>query len=334
MAIFSYNAGIITRSKKGADGSRVEKRSAVAAAAYIAGEKLVQLLGRNPFGKDDEEKAMEIRKVHNYTPRTSDVAYKEIFAPEGAAAWVYDREALWNKVENTEKRVDAQLCRSINCALPRELSHEERMEVMKAFVQEAFTSRGMVADVSFHYDEDNHNPHAHIMLTMRRLEGDGFAGVKCKEWQPDFGKHAGGVSVGKNILKDEGEAWSRHCNAALEAAGHSERIDHRSFKERGIDRTPGVHMGKAHYIERKGIPTLLAAEAKVIEVFNQLKAAAKRLSGGSKKHVYAVQDENAPHRSLLLPAIQEVWNKALDAIHWLTGIERVPKHHDDREMER
>ena len=131
--------------------------SAVAAAAYRSGEKLT-----------DERTGEQ----HDYS-RRSGVDGSEIIAPEGAADWVRDRDQLWNSGELSEKRKDSQVAREVRVALPRELAPEQRRELVREFAKAEFTGRGMVADVSYH-DGNSGNPHAHILLTTRQLNSDGF----------------------------------------------------------------------------------------------------------------------------------------------------------------
>ncbi|WP_341990187.1 MobA/MobL family protein [Azorhizobium sp. AG788] len=76
------------------------------------------------------------------------VAHREIMAPEGSAPWLSDRQTLWNAVEHAEKRVDAQLAREINMALPHELTDDQRLDLVRGFVAEQFVARGMVADIA------------------------------------------------------------------------------------------------------------------------------------------------------------------------------------------
>lgn len=102
-AIYHYSGKVITRSVKGADGARVSCKSVVAASAYQSGERLVLTMERNPFGIEMQEKEAGLVMVHDYTPRTGDVAFKEICAPDGAPSWVFDRQELWNKVEGIRK---------------------------------------------------------------------------------------------------------------------------------------------------------------------------------------------------------------------------------------
>ncbi len=155
---------------------------------------------------------------HDYS-RKRGVVHSEIMAPENAPDWMRDRDQLWNAVEAVEKRRDAQLAREIEVALPRELDRAERLDLLRGFVQREFIDRGMIADLAIHEGrarDGQGQPHAHVMLTMRELTGDGF-GKKDRSWNaPD-------------LLLGWREAWARDANTALERAGRSERIDHRSL---------------------------------------------------------------------------------------------------------
>jgi ATP-dependent exoDNAse (exonuclease V) alpha subunit len=155
---------------------------------------------------------------HDYS-RKRGVVHSEIMAPENAPHWMRDRDQLWNAVEAVEKRRDAQLAREIEVALPRELDRGARLDLLRGFVQREFVDRGMIADVAIHEGrarDGQGQPHAHVMLTMRELTGEGF-GQKDRSWNaPD-------------LLLGWREAWARDANSALERAGRSERIDHRSL---------------------------------------------------------------------------------------------------------
>ncbi|REE54716.1 MobA/MobL family protein, partial [Paenibacillus taihuensis] len=217
MAIYHLSAQVISRSAG---------RSAVAAAAYRAGEKL-----------QDER----LGQVHDFTRKQ--VADQFIMAPEHAPEWANDRQRLWNEVELAEKRKDAQLCREINVALPRELNDEQQLQLLKEYCQQQFVDCGMVADLSIHRN-DPQNPHAHIMLTTRHVTADGF-GQKNREWN------------NKELLHSWREQWAKHANRELERNGIHERIDHRSFQEQGIaDRVPTIHEGPTvREMEKRGIAT-------------------------------------------------------------------------------
>jgi len=145
-------------------------------------------------------------------------------------------------VEASEKRRDAQLCREVEVALPKELSREKQNELVRGFVREQFVSRGMVADVAIHRGDEN-NPHAHVLLTTREVSPEGF-GRKAREWN------------GREVLEGWRREWAERANRELERAGLRERIDHRSFASRGIDRELTRHEGPAvRQMEARGIPT-------------------------------------------------------------------------------
>ncbi|MGE0062402.1 MAG: MobQ family relaxase [Xanthobacteraceae bacterium] len=229
MPSYHFSAQVIRRS---------QGRSAIKAAAYRAGERL-----------RDEGRG----KVYDFTRRRG-VAYREILLPTGAPSWLKDRSRLWNYAEQIEARRDAQLAREINIALPHELDAGQRRKLLLNFVQEAFVSRGMVADIAFHDpvpEKGDHpeNFHAHVMLTLRQATSTGLRRVKTREWNSD------------ELLLAWRGLWAEHQNQALERAGVRSRVDHRTLKAQREDaerrgdrpqafalgRQPEIHVGpKAH----------------------------------------------------------------------------------------
>ncbi len=156
--------------------------------------------------------------VHDYT-RKSDIQHSEILAPEGAPDWSLDRPALWNAVEAAELRKDAQVAREVQIALPRELDAAAQVSLVREFVREEFVARGMVADFSLHDHiarDGGEQPHAHVMLTMRSIDGDGF-GLKVRDWNSD------------ELLVHWRERWAEVANEVLAEAGVDARIDHRTL---------------------------------------------------------------------------------------------------------
>jgi len=240
MALFSWSMQIIKRSAG---------RSSVAAAAYRAGEQLHDA---------------RLDKTHDYRRRRG-VERTEILLPAGAPAWCQglDREALWNMVERAEKRKDAQVARELRIMIPRELSPEARVATVRDYLLNAFVSKGMVADVAWHNtpaSDGREQPHAHVMLTMRPLTGDGFGPKSRHDWVPDPGgrTHPDGqpVMVVSNVdswncpdyFERCREQWEQIANAALERAGSAARIDRRSLLERGLLRLPEPALRLAWYL--------------------------------------------------------------------------------------
>jgi ATP-dependent exoDNAse (exonuclease V) alpha subunit len=147
MAIYHLEAKVI---------SRGTGRSAVAAAAYMSCSAML----------NDYDGIQ-----HDYT-RKQGLVWEQVFLPEHAPAEWADRAVLWNAVEESEKTKDSRLAREFVVALPVELGQEEWKSLLTEFIQEQFVSDGMCADVCIH-DTDGHNPHAHIMLTVRPLDEQG-----------------------------------------------------------------------------------------------------------------------------------------------------------------
>ena len=108
---------------------------------------------------------------HDYT-RKQGLVWQQVFLPDMAPREWTNREILWNAVEEAEKTKDSRLAREFVVALPVELDRDERIALLTDFIQTSFVAEGMCADVCIH-DTDGHNPHAHIMLTVRPLTKDG-----------------------------------------------------------------------------------------------------------------------------------------------------------------
>lgn len=243
MAIYHFSAQVLGRvGKRNPDGSPRPGSNAVAAAAYRSGERLTDREGG---------------KVHDYSRRKG-VVHSEVLAPPGSAPWLEDRELLWNTVEALEKRKDAQLAREFNMALPHELTHDQRLELVRGFVDRQFVQRGMVADLALHdpmpeQGQHRHNFHAHVMLTLRRATPSGLDPVKTREWNS------------KELMKVWRAEWALACNGALERAGKQVKIDHRTLQAQRdaaveardfaraaeLNRQPEIHVGpKARQVVR------------------------------------------------------------------------------------
>ena len=262
MAIFSMRMQVIGRSAG---------RSATAAAAYRSGEQI-----------EDQRTG----KVHDYTGK-SDIYGSEILLPEGAPERLGDRVVLWNEVERVEKRKDAQLSREVMIALPAELSHSQKEALAHEYVQEEFVSQGMIADIGYH-DFDSPNPHAHIMLTMRDVDQDGF-GKKRREWNQ------------RQALDRHRQAWAEYTNRALEQAGYDERIDHRSLKEQGVEREPQIHLGaKVMEMEARGVQTRVGDESRRISKVNR---DIERREAQSEKLQVDIEAERAEPQMYVLPEL-------------------------------
>lgn len=262
MPVPHFNIKITQRSKG---------QSAVAGAAYQAGEKL--------FSEYDQ-------KTKNYSCK-KEVVYTEIMLPKNAPPKYADRATLWNSVEEIEKQWNSQLARRFVVALPREVSPEMCPQMMQEYCREHFVSKGMCCDFAIHDpDPPGHNPHCHIMLTMRAIDENG-------KWMPKSRKVYDLDESGERIKLPSGR-WKSHKedtvdwneqyhaeewrhgweviqNKYLELAGSAERVDMRSYERQGLDIIPTVHMGAAvSALERKGIETNIGNLNRDIKAANRM----------------------------------------------------------------
>ena len=224
--------------------SRGKGQSAIASAAYRAGAKL---------------ECTYYGEVSDYT-RKGGVVLAEIHLPQQAPERFKDRETLWNEVEWIEGNKKAQLAHSFDIALMNEFSMEENIELARRFVEEQLVARGMIADLAIHDPKKAKdkipNPHMHIMVPIRPLQEDGTWGQKQKKVP---------------VLTPDGQP-------VLNQKGLTERVDARSYEERGIDKIPMVHEGpNVQAMEARGISTALGSLNRLIRALNDMKERAKNL---------------------------------------------------------
>ena len=144
---------------------------------------------------------------HDYT-RKQGLVWQQVFLPDMAPAEWGDRELFWNAVEEVEKTKDSRLAREFVVALPVELNRDEWIALLTDFIQANFVAKGMCADVCIH-DTDGHNPHAHIMLTVRPLAKDGKWQNKTeKEYLCVRGGEERGFTAAE-FKAVQGEGWEK-----------------------------------------------------------------------------------------------------------------------------
>jgi ATP-dependent exoDNAse (exonuclease V) alpha subunit len=208
MAIYHFSVQVI---------GRAAGRSAVAAAAYRSASRLRD----DRLGRDQDFSAKR------------DVVHSEVMLPEQAPEEWRDRERLWNDVEAFEKRKDAQLCREVEFALPREMTQAQGIELARDFVAREFVDQGMIADLNVHWDmgvNDQPKPHAHVMLTMRSVDENGF-GPKARDWNRT------------ELVEHWRERWADHVNERLAELDIDALIDHRSLEAQGVALEPQTKIG-------------------------------------------------------------------------------------------
>ena len=210
--------------------SRSAGRSVVAAAAYRLGQCF-----------HDER----YDTTHDYTRRRGVETAFSVMASD-APEWARDPQALWNAAERAEKRVNSRVAREVELALPSLLSPEERQRITEQFATELVERYNVAVSVAIHSPGkgDERNYHAHIMFTTREMMPDGL-GKKTRVLDD--------LKTGPQEVTKLRELAADIINEALRNANADIRVDHRSFKERGIDKQPTTHLGPAACeMERRG----------------------------------------------------------------------------------
>ena len=261
--------------------SRGKGQSCMASCAYYSGEK----------------KYSEYECCWKY-PHSSPARVKwvEVMLPLNAPKAYADPQMLWNAVDAAETSVNAQTARSMLFALPRELTDEQNLALVRDFCQKEFVDKGMVCNF-FYHDKGDGNPHVHIMLTLRAMDENG-------KWLPKS-KNVYSLDENGNCIRAPNGSWKRvkvntvdwnerrygeiwrqdwaaAQNAALEAAGRMERVDMRSLERQGVeDRLPQKHLGPtASALERKGVSSERGDENRKIISVNKVLASLQKTVRG------------------------------------------------------
>ena len=257
---------------------RSQQQSAVAAAAYQSGEKL--------FCEYDQE-------VKHY-PEKRGIVHNEILLPANAPPEYADRNTLWNAAEAVEKQWNSQLARRWVLTIPREIPPDQYAVLVREFCQQQFVSKGMIADFAIHDPHPpGHNPHAHVLLTMRAMDEHGkWLSKSPKVYDLDENGERIKLSSGRwKSHKEDTVDWNdqKYCeiwrheweviqNRYLEANDRPERVDLRSYARQGLDIVPTVHEGAAvRQMEKRGIQTNIGNLNREIRAANSLMQSIRQL---------------------------------------------------------
>ena len=296
---------------------RSQRQSAVAAAAYQSGEKL--------FCEYDQQ-------VKHY-PEKRGIVHNEILLPANAPRSYADRNTLWNAAEAVEKQWNSQLARRIVLAIPRELPRSQYADLIRDYCREFFVSKGMIADYAIHDPHPpGHNPHAHVLLTMKAMDEHG-------KWLPksrkvyDLDENGERIRLASGRWKSHKEdtvdwndqkyaeiwrqGWADTANRYLEAIGSPERLDLRSYARQGIDKIPTVHMGPAvSQLEKKGIQTNIGNLNRDIKAANSLMQSIRQMVRSLKGWLSGLKEKKAALLEALEqakePTIPELLSRYLD----------------------
>lgn len=229
-----------------ADNVNRSTQSVVAMSAYRSDESIYS----------ERDGLTKKYKPHKVQPES--FILKPIHAPD----WTLDREKLWNEVERFENRDNARLAKTLLLALPNDFSNEQQLELTKEYVQENFVDEGMVADVSVHRDEEN-NPHAHILLTVREfnekgewekrkskrvpvLDQDGNQVLNEKGWKVTKSIKLNDWDKTETLIKWRAN-WSEKLNEKSQKFGKDKTYSHESYEKQGKEIKPTIRLTREEY---------------------------------------------------------------------------------------
>ena len=262
MAIYHFSIKNIGRSNG---------RSAVAAAAYRSGEKLMDSV----YGKEQD-----------YTKKTG-IEYKNIYVPSHANENLLDRQTLWNEVEKSELKKNgdlkttARLAKEFEIAFPHEVDADTRKRMLDELAQTLVKNHNVIVDAVIHAPHtksgsDERNYHAHIMFTTRSINEQGELGKKAREFNDD----------GKNLTLAYRELWANMVNRELEQIGTQERVSHLSYSDLKYDLEPTVHEGsKITQLRRQGIDTEISLKNDAIKARNAEKLEHEQIIKGLDQEI-------------------------------------------------
>ena len=213
--------------------SRGEGRSATAAAAYRAAERI-----------HDQKLGID----YDYT-RKRGVEYSEIVLSTSAAKqdvqWARNRQELWNAAEAAEKRKDGRIAREYEIALPSEMNSAQRLQLTRSFAQELADRYNCAVDIAIHAPHrkgDERNHHAHLLATTREITPAGLGDKTAVELSNTDRQRRGLQSASQEMTEIRGR-WKELTNQHLQSLGLESRVDHRSLQAQGIQREPTSHLG-------------------------------------------------------------------------------------------
>lgn len=267
MAIYHFNISNVRR----AAGSR-----STATASYITGEKIHD---------------SELHETYNYGRKERVIEYDTILPP-GAPQELKNPAVLFNSIETFEKNSDARTAKKIEVALPRECTLEQQRTIVKNFIEKNITADNYACTYAIHYDKDNNNPHAHILVANRQLINGKWSTKAKKEYALDENNQRiplldenGNQKLDsrnrkqwkrvntfvnpldrKEKLLQMRESWANCCNEFLD---EKQKITHLSFKDRNLAEAPTIHEGyAAREIEKRGGISQICKYNRDVKKFN------------------------------------------------------------------
>lgn len=190
--------------------------------------------------------------------------------------------------EDEAQRKKGRVCERFRVALPVEATAEQRADLVRAFGEELTDGlAGYIAAIHDQNGNDVANPHFHMVAFDR--------------YQKSGGRGRPRSTLGmarKNAVERTAKLWADTHNRLMKSWGYGDEslIDHRSFKERGIDRIPEIHEGPAaKAMAEKGERPHAKSEWALIDA-GHTRAEANQVIREINAMKEVVEDEEGSHR--------------------------------------
>ncbi len=141
-------------------------------------------------------------------------------------------------------RANARVIDKIMVALPLELNTHQRAALIKRFVNNLTKGECPWFAVIHQKEKDRLNPHCHILIRDKSVLS---------------GRRVVLFSERGSTTKIR-EQWAHDASMALREAGYDIKLDHRSYREQGIDKIPGRHRGPKWHAEQRRMASMKAEE--------------------------------------------------------------------------
>ena len=213
------------------------------------------------YGRNIEDNYAHKKYYH----KRSDVVFSKVYLPENAPAEYRDIQRLSDEINNAEKRYDARTARVFIASFPNKLSSEEQIKIVEDFVRTNFVDCGFAVVAAIHSgvnvkDPSKNNPHAHILVSTRTVDANGFSRIKPRELNK------------KQYIRIWREQWAHELNRELERNKLDIRVSHESFEVQGIEREPTIHLSQIDFQkEKRGERTIAGDRKREIQKRNEKK---------------------------------------------------------------
>ena len=284
--------------------------------------------GSRISGQSAKAKSDYIEREGKYEKDRDELAYSE---SGNMPEWAEDDPQKYWAATDEHERANGSLFKEVEFALPVELDERQQRELASSFAADLTGGERLPYTMAIHRGGGD-NPHVHLMISERGLDGHAR---DAEQWFKRANKAApekGGALktrsfMNKEWLENTRKAWETAANTALDRAGRSERIDHRSLAaqreeaiERGqvdradeLSRQPGVHLGPERYRAQRGGPSRVVELAERIEQSNRADQAEREQEGPTGTDEKAIADKAAEIASIEA-RLQEIYDRIRDAI--------------------